>query len=197
MPRGSITPAIDRQARLPGAINPAAASRATQGSTASVHREAAPTIIRVRDYSIRHRTTTIRTTWISIRTISTATATPPEHSVDRKSKTAARSGGRVHFRSPKISDHDDAGADIDAAIEIDHVLVAHPDAARRDVGTDGPGFVGAMDAIERRTQIHGAGAERVLWAAFHVPRQIGTSRQHFRRRRPIRPFLLGGNLLDA
>jgi hypothetical protein len=46
-------------------------------------------------------------------------------------------------------DHHDPRADIDAAVEVDHVLIAHPDAARRDVGADGPGFVGAVDAIQR------------------------------------------------
>src|SRR5450631_126652 len=34
-------------------------------------------------------------------------------------------------------------------------------------------------------------------ATFHVPRQIGAPRQHFRRRRPRRPFLLRRYLLDA
>src|SRR5580704_11232488 len=95
------------------------------------------------------------------------------------------------------SDHDDPGADIDAAIEVDDILIAHPDAARRHVGTDRPGFVGTVDTVERRPQIHRAGAERILWTAFHVPRQVGPPHQHFRRRRPIRPFLLGGDLLDA
>ncbi|GCC47894.1 hypothetical protein chiPu_0031847, partial [Chiloscyllium punctatum] len=52
--------------------------------------------------------------------------------------------------------HDDLGADIDATVEIDHVLVAHPDAAGRDVGADRPGLVGAVDAIERRAEIHRA-----------------------------------------
>ncbi|MEA2818447.1 MAG: hypothetical protein QOJ86_451, partial [Bradyrhizobium sp.] len=95
------------------------------------------------------------------------------------------------------SEHDDLGADIDAAVQVDHVLIAHPDTARRDVGADGPWLVGAVDAIERGAEIHGASAERVLRAAFHVPRQVGTARQHFRRRRPGRPLLLGGNRLDA
>src|ERR1700726_3707465 len=95
------------------------------------------------------------------------------------------------------SDHDDPGADIDAAVEVDDVLVAHPDAAGRDVGADGPGLVGAVDAIQRRSQIHRAGTERILRAAFHVPRQIRPAHQHLRRRRPVRPFLLRGDRLDA
>src|SRR5262249_15143378 len=43
----------------------------------------------------------------------------------------------------------------------------------------------------------GAGAERILDAAAHVARQVGAARQHFRRRRPVRPFALRRNLLDA
>src|SRR6195952_757783 len=97
----------------------------------------------------------------------------------------------------RLLDHDDLGADADAAVEIDDVLVAHPDAARGDVGADGPGLVGAVDAIERRSQIHRARAERILRTAFHVPRQIRTARQHFRRRRPGRPFLFRRDGLDA
>src|SRR6266581_3721376 len=54
-----------------------------------------------------------------------------------------------------------------------------------------------MDAIERRSQIHRAGAKRILRAAFHVPRQIRAPHQHFRWRRPRRPFLFCGNLFDA
>src|SRR6202165_2418628 len=45
--------------------------------------------------------------------------------------------------------------------------------------------------------MHRAGSERILRTAFHVPRQVGTPRQHFRWRRPRWPFLLRGNLLDA
>src|SRR5258708_3384165 len=95
------------------------------------------------------------------------------------------------------SEHDDLGADVDAAVQVDHVLIAHPDAARRYVGADGPWLVRAVNAVQRGAEIHGAGAERILRAAFHVPRQIGTARQRFRRRRPGRPFLLGRNRLDA
>src|SRR6202022_760861 len=117
--------------------------------------------------------------------------------ISASAKANGRSiGAAVLVSSGKKSDHDDPRADIDAAVQIDHVLIAHPDAAGRDVGADGPGLVGTVDAIERRSQIHRAGAERILRAAFHVPRQIGAPRQHFRRRRPRRPFLLRRYLLD-
>src|SRR5438309_515722 len=93
--------------------------------------------------------------------------------------------------------HHDPGADIDAAVEIDDVLIAHANAAGGDVGADGPGLVGAVDAVERRAQIHRARAKRVFRAAFHVPWQIGAARDHFRRRRPSRPFALGRNRLHT
>src|SRR6185503_7659073 len=47
----------------------------------------------------------------------------------------------------------------------------------------------------RGTEIHRARAERIFRTADHVPRQIRTARQHLRRRRPVRPFLLGRNRL--
>src|SRR3984957_4189824 len=50
-----------------------------------------------------------------------------------------RSGGR--FAGPE---HDDFRADRRAVVEIDDVLVRQADAARRDVGANGPGFIGAV-----------------------------------------------------
>src|SRR5581483_878893 len=82
-------------------------------------------------------------------------------------------------------------------IEVDDILVAHPDAAGGDVGADGPGLVGSVDAIERGAEIHRARPERILRPAFHVAGQIGTACDHLRRWRPVRPFALGGDGLDA
>src|ERR1700739_2026370 len=146
--------------------------------------------------------TTITTTWISIRTTSAATATATTPDEIPPARQNGRPNGRPFYFEVQInrrcrSDDDDPRAELDAAIEADHVLIAHPDAAGRHVGADGPGFVGAMDAVERRSQIHRAGAERILRTALHMPWQVGAPHQHFRRRRPVRPFLLGGNLLDA
>jgi len=53
-----------------------------------------------------------------------------------------RSGGR--FAGPE---HDDFRADRRAVVEIDDVLVRQADAAGRDVGANGPGFIGAVDAV--------------------------------------------------
>ena len=42
-----------------------------------------------------------------------------------------------------------------------------------------------------------ARAERIFDAAGHVARQVGPPRQHLRGRGPARPFLLGGDAVDA
>src|SRR5262249_34150985 len=84
--------------------------------------------------------------------------------------------------------HDHFAADVDAVVEVDDVLVDHADAARGDPAPDGRGSVGAVDAIDGATQIHGAGTERILWASGHEARQIGLALQHLGGRRSIRAF---------
>jgi hypothetical protein len=42
---------------------------------------------------------------------------------------------------------DDFRADRRAVVEIDDVLVRQGDAAGRNIGADGPGFIGAVDAV--------------------------------------------------
>jgi hypothetical protein len=59
-----------------------------------------------------------------------------------KGRPLLRSGGR--FAGPE---HDDFRADRCAVVEIDDILVRQADAARRNVGADGPGFIGAVDAV--------------------------------------------------
>jgi hypothetical protein len=49
---------------------------------------------------------------------------------------------------PRLQHHD-LRAGGRALIEIDHVLIDHADAARRDVLADGPRLEGAVDAVER------------------------------------------------
>src|SRR5206468_2813069 len=117
-----------------GAISPAAIWRATPASTTSVHPEVAPTTIRALDCSIPHRkmirhrmiTMTTATTWISIPMIPAATATTPDRFQGCKQNRRSKSGGRF-LSGRNESDHDDLCADIDAAVQIDHILIAHPD----------------------------------------------------------------------
>src|SRR5262249_34921856 len=68
---------------------------------------------------------------------------------------------------------------------------------RGDLRTDGPGLVRAVDAVERRAEIHGARAERIVGAADHVARQIRTALEHLVGRRPIRPLPLLRDVMHA
>src|SRR5580704_12645003 len=47
-----------------------------------------------------------------------------------------------------VLEHDHFRAEGYTIVKVDHVLVHHPDAARRDVVADRRGFVGAMNAVE-------------------------------------------------
>src|SRR3954451_19671901 len=92
--------------------------------------------------STRPQTTTpTMTTWIWIPTTSAAmaaTATPLDPpAINQQSGRRRRSPAAVLFQT-QISDHDDPGADIDAAVEVDDVFIAHPDATGRHVGADCP-----------------------------------------------------------
>src|SRR5882672_1661412 len=58
-------------------------------------------------------------------------------------------------------------------------------------------LIRSMDAVQRRAEIHGAGAERIFDAARHVARQVRPARPHLRGRCPARPFLLRRNAVDA
>src|SRR5262249_28290559 len=138
--------------------------RATSASTTSDTATAtAAMTAAAQDCSIPRRTMTVIATtwtWTWTRTISAATTTAitPEPVYWRmifsenpftlfrpipKAKRPPFPGGRFCFE--ESLEHDDPGADIDPAIEIDDVLVAHSDAARGDVGADGPGLVGAVN----------------------------------------------------
>src|SRR5262249_14985403 len=101
------------------------------------------------------------------------------------------------FRRTRTLDHDHLGADLDLAVQVDDVLIAHADTAGRHRLPDGPGLVRAVNAIEARAEIHSARAERVFRPAFHVARQVGTALEHLRRRRPIRPLAHAAHVVDA
>src|SRR3954465_12127965 len=96
-----------------------------------------------------------------------------------------------------VVQHDHGGADRDAAVEAADVLVGHAEATRGYRLTDRLRLVGAVYAVERRAQIHRARAKRILDTALHVTRQVRPAGQHLRRRRPVRPFLLGGDPVHA
>src|ERR1700758_45272 len=79
-------------------------------------------------------------------------------------------------------------ADGDAIIEVDHVLIGHAEAAGGHSLPDGLGLVGAVDAVERRSQINRARAERILDAARHMDRQGGGAPAPFPRGGPAPPL---------
>src|SRR5215510_7668058 len=68
-------------------------------------------------------------------------------------------------------EHNDNRADLDTIEEVDHVLVGHADAARRDCSADIFGLVGAIDAVLRvlaaGVQIEPARTHRILRATGH------------------------------
>src|SRR4029078_6959135 len=81
--------------------------------------------------------------------------------------------------------------------QVRDVLVEHADAARGDELADRRGLVGAVNAIDGRAEIHRPRAERIAGATGHEARQIGLTLDHLRRRMPIRPLGLAGDLLHA
>src|SRR6202007_2867940 len=93
--------------------------------------------------------------------------------------------------------YDHAGADLDAIKEIADVFVQHADAARRDELADRRRLIGAVDTVDRIAEIHRTRAQRVAGTAGHEARQIGLAIDHLRRRMPIRPLGLAGDLLHA
>jgi hypothetical protein len=66
-----------------------------------------------------------------------------------------------HDVSLIVRQHDDLGTDSDAIVEVDHVGVAHADAAARHLRAARGGIVGAVDAIIGVAKIERAGAKRV------------------------------------
>src|SRR3954451_20264568 len=115
--------------------------------------------------------------------------------------TYAASGGECDpYRDSTIRRsalHDDPRSDARTAVEVDPIVVGHPDAAGRDRLADRLRLVRAMDAVKRAGQIHGAGAEWVVDAARHVARQVGAAAQHLGRRAPIRPLPLHADRAHA
>src|SRR5689334_14864077 len=65
---------------------------------------------------------------------------------------------------------DDLGANRHAVIEVGDVGVDEAEAAGGDGGADRVRTVGAVDAIDRGAEIHGARAERVAGATGHEGR---------------------------
>ena len=90
----------------------------------------------------------------------------------------------------ELARHHDPRANPRALIKVNHVLVCHADAARRNRLPDRIRFIGPMDSIECACQIHGPGPQRIVRSPRHMTRKVGPTSQHLGRRRPIRPLSL-------
>src|SRR3984893_9529977 len=93
--------------------------------------------------------------------------------------------------------HDHLGADLHTAIEVHHVVVDHPDAARCRAPADAPRRIGAVNAIEGTAEIQGTRPERIAFAARREARQVRRALDHLGRRRPVRPLRLALDRLHA
>src|SRR5262249_12339956 len=109
----------------------------------------------------------------------------------------SRQAKRKHQRRrpPRlILPHNDFGADVYPVVEIDHVVVDKPEAARRHCLPDRLRSIGAMNPIYRGAKKHRTRAERVAGPAGHKAWQIGLPLEHFWRRMPVRPLDLAAYL---
>ena len=93
--------------------------------------------------------------------------------------------------------HNDLGADIHAAVQVDHVRIQHSDTTARYPLTDCRGRIGTVDAVHGIAEVDRPRAQRVAVAARHPAGQVGLALDHFRRRRPIGPLGLTGHCLFA
>jgi hypothetical protein len=58
-----------------------------------------------------------------------AAATTPDRKEAQKAKRPPDEGGRFSLIDVSSSNYNHLGAHADAAVQIDHILIAHPDAA--------------------------------------------------------------------
>src|SRR5262245_50092699 len=107
----------------------------------------------------------------------------------------------VQERSSSGSEHHHSRADLHPAVEIDHIFIGDPDAARGNRTSDVFGLVGAVDAIQRvlaaSVKIEGARPHWIARAAWDVARKRAKSPLLILSRRPSRPLFLTANLGHA
>src|ERR1700688_5064245 len=88
-------------------------------------------------------------------------------------------------------------ANSNPGIEISDVLVGQANAAGRNPRSNRFRSIGVVNAIHGSAKIHGVSAKRIAGTAGHLPREIRLTRDHFRRRGPIRPLRFLGDPLYA
>src|SRR5207244_13571040 len=85
-----------------------------------------------------------------------------------QTSTTRRARGPPFIRPPlnlRGLQDDDSSPNRDALKQIDDVGIRQAKAARRYCGPDGPGLIGAVDAIDRAANVQRAGTHRVARSA--------------------------------
>src|SRR5262245_31423870 len=99
--------------------------------------------------------------------------------------------------SLQLQHHHHSRSHLYPAVEIDHVLIGHPDAARGNCTSELFGLIGAVDAIQRvlaaSIQVKGACPHWITRAAWDVARKRAKPPLLTLSWRPSRPFLLTAN----
>ena len=108
---------------------------------------------------------------------------------------ARRSSAARTSPTHRAVEDDDLGADGHAAVQIHHVLVAHPNAPRGDELSDCGRFVRAVDPVKRIAEIERACAEWIVQSAGHELRQARAAFEHFPWGSPIGPLGHPGHAL--
>src|ERR1700733_15373315 len=93
--------------------------------------------------------------------------------------------------------HNDLRAEVNPAIEVNDVLIEHPDAATRRAATDRRRLVGSVDGIDGAAAILRSSTQGIAATARHEARQLGLARNHLCGRDPVRPLGLPRNGLHA
>src|SRR5579883_52633 len=120
----------------------------------------------------------------------------PASAASAKAKRRRLGPMAISLKARRLLD-DDAGSDRHAVVKIDDVVVDQAEAARRDGVADRLRLIGAVDAIDGLAKVERPRAERIAWPAGHEARQVRLALDHFRRRAPVRPFLLAADLLQS
>src|SRR5690606_3198512 len=116
-------------------------------------------------------------------------------------RPAAAAATRQSGVFPELVDHNHAGADRHAGIEIEDVLIHQAHAARGDVGADRIGLGRAVQTIEGvgavLIEIERTRTERIAGATFHAAGigaiALGFALDHRAGRRPARPCRLAAD----
>src|SRR5271165_7179337 len=100
----------------------------------------------------------------------------------------------------RCKDHDDR-THSDPGIKVDHVLIGHPDASRRNSLADMLRLIGAVNAEEgvlaTCIQIQAACPHRIMRPAVNEIRNVAEAPLDIRRRRPAWPLLLATHFRNA